>query len=143
MDHDTEQQPSGGAALVLASGRRVDIDPEDRDRVNITSPDGTFEVAVLFGPTGPTLRVSATSLELRTTGALALDCESLAIRARGAVGIHAGSLTEEIEGARTSVVGGRSTHEAHAVGIRARLGDVALDANDNVRATGEKILLNS
>ena len=57
--------------------------------------------------------------------------------------IRAGSLTEEIEGARTSTVGGQSKLEAHAVGIRARLGNVNLDANNFVRATGEKILLNS
>ena len=39
---------------------------------------------------------------------------------------------------RTSTVGGQKKLEAHAVGIRARLGNVDLDANNFVRATGEK-----
>jgi len=143
MRKDQQEKPADGAALVLASGRRIDVDPADGERINVTSPDGMFELAVIFTAAGPVLRLSAAAIELRTSGALRLDCEDLAIDARGSVAIRAGSLTEEIEGARSIAVGGRSTLEAHAVGIRARLGDVALDANDNVRATGEKILLNS
>ncbi len=143
MLDDTKKQDQGAVALVLDSGRRIDVDPGERERINVTSPDGMFELSVTFTPAGPVLRLAAAALELNTTGELRLNCESLAIDARGSVAIRAGSLTEEIDGARTSKVGGPSTLEARAVGIRARLGDVAIDANDNVRATGEKILLNS
>jgi len=132
-----------GAALVLASGRRIAVDSGDRERINVTSPDGTFELAIAFTAAGPVLRLSAAALELSCSGDLRLDCENLALSARSSMAITAGNLTEEIAGTRTASVGGRSQLEARAVGIRARLGDVVLDANDNVRATGEKILLNS
>jgi len=132
-----------GAALVLASGRRIAADPRDRERINVTSPDGAFELAITFTPAGPVLRLSAAALELSCAGDLRLDCENLALSARSSMAITAGNLTEQIAETRTSTVGGRSQLEAHAVGIRARLGDVVLDANDYVRATGEKILLNS
>jgi hypothetical protein len=143
MRSDDREKTDDESALVLASGRRVAVDPAHGEQINVTSPDGMLELAVVFTPAGPLLRLSAAAIELRTGGALRLDCEDLAIDARGSVSIRAGSLTEEIEGGRSITVGGRSTLEAHAIGLRARLGDVALDANDNVRATGEKILLNS
>lgn len=132
-----------GAALVLASGRRVQVDPQDGDRINVMSPDGTFELVIAFTPAGPVLRLRAAALELSTSGELRLSCEDLAIQARRSLTINAGDLTEQIAETRTSIIGGRSRLEAHAVGIRARLGDVVLEANDDVRATGEKILLNS
>lgn len=132
-----------GPALVLASGRRITADVQNHERINVTSPDGTFELAITFTPAGPVLRLSAAALELSCSGDLRLDCENLALSARSSMVISAGNLTERIAETQTSVVGGRSQLEAHAVGIRARLGDVVLDANDYVRATGEKILLNS
>jgi hypothetical protein len=111
----TPKQAPPQNVLVLDSGRRIDVDSSDGDRISITSPDGTFELAVTFGPAGPVLRVSAAALEFRARGAMDLDCESLSINARGPVAIRARDLTEEIEGTRTSVGGGKSTHEAHAV----------------------------
>lgn len=132
-----------GPALVLASGRSIDIDPSDGESINVRSPEGAFELAITFTKAGPVLRLSAASLELCCNGDLRLDCENLALSARSSMSITAGTLSEEIAGTRTSLIGGKSQLEAHAVGIRARLGDVVLNANDNVRATGEKILLNS
>ena len=138
MSEDQENK-----ALVLDSGRRICVDTHDPDRVNVVSPDGVFELAVRFTDEGPVLRLSAASLELNCSGELRLSCENLAITARDSFAIDAGKLDEHITGARTSSVGGPSELEAYAVGIRARLGDVTLHANDNVRAVGEKILLNS
>ena len=132
-----------GPALVLASGRRITADAQNHERINVTSPDGTFELAITFTPAGPVLRLSAAALELSCSGDLRLDCENLALSARSSMVISAGNLTERITETQTSIVGGRSQLEAHAVGIRARLGDVVLDANDNVCVSGEKILLNS
>ncbi len=133
--------PSPGL-LALESGRQVRVDSSDHNRINVFSPDGTFELGVRFTPDGAVLTLSAASLDLRCSGELRVACKDLKIHAEHTATLEAGTWTEKVRETHSTVVGGQSTLEAHAVGIRSRLGDVAIDANDLVRVTGEKILLN-
>jgi phage gp45-like len=136
------QNGDGPTALVLASGRRIQVDPLNSDQINISSPDGTFELSVKFTSEGAVFNLSAAQLNLRSSGAINMECQDLAIRAERSIALDTGSMVQTVTEDHRTLVGGQSQLEAHAVSVRSRLGDVAIDANDYVKVTGEKILLN-
>ena len=138
MLDDAQEQTSEGAVASCSLGPAHRRDPADGSASTSRARTACSSCPSPSRPRGRSCGCLPQRFELRTTGALRLGCEDLSIDARGSVAICACSLTRRsTEPERLSWAGDRP--QAHAVGIRVRLGDVALDANDNVRATGEKI----
>ena len=130
--------------LDLASGRRVTVEEDGQDQLTVRGPEGDVELRVRFTATGPVLTFAAAALDLKTPGRLDLECGSLRVRSRHGVEIEAGGdLVQNVEGQHVLRAEGGSTVEAHAVEIRSRKGDVRVQANDDVRIEGERVLLNS
>jgi hypothetical protein len=136
--------PSAVAEARFASGRAVSLASDGIDRLTVRGPEGVVELSVRFTAEGPVLAFSAASIALATRGDMSLNCETLRVRARGGIVMDAaGDLEQRIGGRQVVDVAGSAAIEAQDVSIRARLGDVGVTANDDVRIDGERVLLNS
>lgn len=115
----------------------------ETERIVIAAPDGATELSVRLTREGPVLELRGASIEIEATRAVAVRCERFELAAREAVVIASGGeLRETAAGDHALVVGGRSSTQAHAVAITARLGNVDVKANDDVELHGERIYLN-
>ena len=104
------------------------------DRVTLVAPDGKITFSLRITPDGPVLRFDQ-GLTIETGDSLALVGRRVAIRGAEGVSLESG-------GDATVEVAGDLTSTARIQNIRARLGNVNLKANDDVRVRGERIRLN-
>ena len=110
---ELERRRGQPRSIELAHGRCLELSPFDRGVVlQVRRRDGTAEVTIEIGPTGPVVRVDAAALEVACRGDLSIDCESLAVRAK------------------------------QRIDLACERGDVRIDAGDDVVVTGERIRLN-
>lgn len=115
------QRLAGDHTLVLTRSPAMDA-------LSLVSPQGTVVLRIRVADNGLDVELSAASLRLRTEGELTLDAEQLILRGRESVDIRAD----------------RRIHlQAEEQRIEATLGDVIIEANDDVTMEGERILLNS
>jgi hypothetical protein len=84
---------------------------------------------------GPILRFDSPGLAIQTTGALSLEAETLSLRGRKGLELTSG-------GDAAIHVEGDLVTSARIQTVRAELGNVNLEANDDVRLVGERVLLN-
>ena len=142
-EHDTTIQLPHGRQLSLDA---VDpTDPSDESRVlTIADPLGAIELEIVLGPNGPLVRVSASALELRTTGSLSLECERFQVDAREGIELRSnGDLVQSVAGDVSTKAGGALSCEGKSLRLRARRGEAQIEAHDDVRIDGERVLLNS
>lgn len=104
------------------------------DLLRVVNADGQACLTVQLTPTGPVLQFDG-GLTLQTSGALALDAEHIALHGRDGVSITSnGDVTLQTTGDLTS--------HARIQNIHADLGNVNVQANDDVRLDGERVLVN-
>ena len=129
--------------IALPGGRSLSIHPEDR-AMRIADPNGVIEIEIDLRDTGPVVRVRAAALQVETRGELSLDCERFELRAREGIRFATdGDLAASVSGDLGLRAGGHAQMDGKAVRIRARHGEAHLEAHDDVRIEGERILLNS
>jgi phage gp45-like len=138
---DEEQ---GVIRLELGSGRSIEIDERgSSEQLTVRSAQGRLELRVRLTADGPVLDVEAIGLTLRSAGEVAVECERFVVNAREDVAIDAGgSISQRAAGDHEVEVSGESTHKALAVRVESKLGNVELQANDDVLVRGERIRLN-
>lgn len=112
----------------------IDQGPQE-DRLVITAADGRVSLTVTITDQGPVLHLEGSGLMIRTDGDLAINARSLAIHGRDGIALSSGG------DARISVQGDL-TAKARTQNITAELGNVNVQANDDVRIDGERILMN-
>ena len=117
----------GGQRLVVERGG-------DADLVTLVASGGEIAFSLRVTPAGPVLRFER-GLKIEASGELELAGQRVAIRGRRGVSI-------ESEGDAAIEVAGDLTSTARVQNIRARLGNVNVKANDDVRLRGERIRLN-
>lgn len=138
-------------SISLTGGRSLAIGDQAKT-LSIHSPQGEIEIEIELRDTGPIVRVRAAALQVETRGELALECERFKVRARD--GIHLASQgdirlagTGDIKASARGDLDMRASGQAHwegkGVRIRARKGEAQIEASDNVRVEGERVLLNS
>lgn len=102
--------------------------------LRLVTADGTQPLEIEVGPRGPLLRLRA-GLGIVVDGPLEVAADSVALTVRNAISMKSGGdITLRAEGDVTS--------EGRDQTVIARLGDVAIHANDDVRLNGERIKLN-
>jgi hypothetical protein len=140
---DGDEQP-GTIRIELGSGRSIEIDERgSSEQLTVRSAQGRLELRLRLTADGPVLDVEAVGLTLRSAGEVAVDCERFVVRAREDVAIEAGgTISQRAAGDHEVEAAGESTHEALAVRIESKLGNVELEANDDVLVRGERIRLN-
>ena len=100
---------------------------EDRERVVIVNASGGVELTLELTERGARLVLDAADVELRSTRNVAVACDTFKIAAR----------TFEVEASE------RASITAADAALTATTGDVVITANDDVKANGERVLLNS
>ncbi len=122
---DSSLSLAGGHCLAIDAGARV---------LQITRANGSAALTIRITESGPVLEFHE-SLQIRAAGIVGIEGQRVHICGRE------GLLLESGRDASIAVAGElRSEAEAHS--IRARLGDVEVKANDDVRLRAERIRLN-
>lgn len=122
--------------IELAGRHRVDIRRGDGvDALELVAHDGKILLSIEISERGPVLRFDGPALTIRASGDLALEAQHLSLRAEKSLSLSTGGDLE------ISAAGDlRST--ARQQQITAELGDVRVEANDDVRLDGERVLVN-
>ena len=132
------------AVLRSSAGYRVVAQQEDgEDSITVTAPGGALCLRIRLLPDGPLVEVQSPALRLVATGRLQLDCQSLTVNAEREIALNAGTIRETAVGDILVRAGGDFESEAGAQRLRARLGGLDFEANDDVSLEGERILLNT
>lgn len=149
-ENESQGNESGAAplaprAVVLPSGRSIEVQSQaDVDVLRFRSPSGACVLTIHLTDAGPVVRVEGASLEVSAAKRLSLDCEEFHLRASGGASIDVGGdLQERVGGSVNRAASGDAITVARHVGVEARPGGIELRANDDVRVTGERVLLNS
>lgn len=144
MDESSPDDPITPArSLSLRSGGHVAlIDQGAEERLEIRARDGSCMLAVRLTDAGPVLSLSGASLEISATERIDLSCDSFQLRSREANIKIDGDLQEQVGGEVVRRAEGDARLSARNLRCEAD-GDVSLLANDDVRASGERVLLNS
>ncbi len=127
------------------SGRLVEVeeDKDGEDTLKIRAPSGEVELAIRLTPKGPVLQLKGASIELETTGRIAMTCDDFVVSAKKGVEIESGGdLNEKVKGNRQVEVGGHSKVAAKSAAIEAKDGRVDIDATDDISVQGKLIFLN-
>jgi len=141
--NEDDELPAPSTALVpatataLSSGYGVRTEARvGGDVLEIIAPDGRVCLQIVLTPEGPRVQIASAALQVRTQGSLQVECETLSIHARESISLRADG--------DVSIDAGRMLEtEAWGQEIRARRGDVHLEANDDVLLDGERVRLNS
>lgn len=129
--------------IPLSGGRHLAVTDEQRS-LRIADADGVIELEIDLRETGPVVRVRAAALQVETAGNLSFGCERFELRAREGIHMNSeGDLTTSVAGDLDCRAAGQANWEGKAVRIRARRGEAQVEAHDDVRLEGERILLNS
>jgi hypothetical protein len=103
--------------------------------LKLLSRDGQLRLSIKITEEGPVLRFEGPSLTVESSGDLAVNVQRLLLHGREGVAISSGA------DASVYAVGDLKS-EARIQDITARLGNVNVKANDDVRLRGERIRLN-
>lgn len=118
----------GGHALSLARSPRDNV-------LQITTPDGRVGVSITITPGGICINLAGAGLTLEAAGALAINAERLTLHGREHVAITS-------DGDAAIRAAGDLRSEARVQTITAALGNVNIQANDDVDLNGERVRLN-
>ena len=137
--------PSTATLVRSRTGYRVAAGRDSgHEELTVIAPDGRLCLRIRLLAEGPVIEVQSPSIHMVSTGALRLDCESLTVNAEREIALNAGGrLQQTARGDVRVQAGGAFDCEADAQRLWARLGDLTLEANDDVSLDGERVLLNS
>lgn len=106
--------------VALPSGRAVEVTAHGGlERLRVVGRGGRVELTVVLTDAGPRLVFESADVEIKSVGAVTVDCERFAVNARTEASLRA----EEVR-------------------VEATRGDVAVRANDAVKLDGEEVLMN-
>jgi hypothetical protein len=118
------------------TGRVVEVAPcGEEDHLTIRSASDQIELTVRITRKGPVLLFQGADVQLQGTKDVSISCDTFHVDAKRDIHI-------ECQGDRLEKIKGHAATEAKSVGVRATLGGVTIDANDDVALTGERIFLN-
>ncbi|APR87641.1 hypothetical protein A7982_12990 [Minicystis rosea] len=138
------EAPVASAAVMLASGRRYELDAgRDADKVTIRARNGEVVLRIEVTDTGPVLSFSGATVELSAARSLHLAAPEVAIEAGEELSlVSGGALRERVAGDHHTRVGGSERVEAANVELQANTGRVGVRAMGKIALDGEHIGLN-
>lgn len=140
----SEQDSNNNTSIALPGGRSIAL-TEDKQTLRIADQYGAIELEIeLRAAAGPIVRVRAAALEVEADGPLSLGCERFELRAREGIRLTSdGDFTASMGGDVDVRAHGLAHYEGKAVRVRARNGEAQIEAHDDVRLEGERVLLNN
>ena len=123
--------------IVTRSGYVLEpVDAPGGEELRLRAPDGRVCLKIKLTPSGPEVELDSVALTIAARGEVSVACDRFSVVAeQGLSLVSGGDLEARARGAIET--------EAHAQRHRARLGDIALVANDDVTLDGERIRLNT
>lgn len=137
-----EEIDDGSASLtvetIALAGKHVleVVKDGEQNVLRVLTPDRSAGLSITIDARGISLQVAGANVVLQTAGKLAIDAEELSLHGRKGVSITS-------DGDATLKATGDISSEARIQNIRARLGNVNVVANDDVKLNGERIKLNT
>jgi hypothetical protein len=129
--------------ISLPNGRVLTLVERTR-ALHISDRDGVVELEIELHEAGPVVRVRASALHVEASGSLSVGCERFELRAREGIQLTSDrDLTASVAGDLDLRAGRHARWEGQSVRVRASRGEAQLEASDDVRIDGERILLNS
>jgi hypothetical protein len=126
-----------GKGLALRSGYAMEVGEQGGQEVlRLRAPDGRICLKIALSPSGPEVELWSVGLSMVSDGAVRVACDRFEVEARSGLSLTSG-------GAITARAEGAIETEGFAQEHRARKGNVALVANDDVTLDGERIRLNA
>jgi hypothetical protein len=107
----------------------------DRDLIQLCDARGRLTLSIQVKDSGPVLRFEGEGLRIQAAGELTLEAEELHLHGRTGLNLTTG-------GDLALVADGDLASEARIQEIRAKLGNVNIAANDDVRIDGERVMVN-
>jgi hypothetical protein len=130
-----DEAPEQSTAVVVENDYRLTVERRSEGSIiRLLDGAGGEPLRITFGPEGPVLSIG-TGLAIHVAGNLSFAAERVAFHGREGVELTTGGdMLVRCEGDLVS--------EAREQRMCARLGDVRVEANDDVRMLGERIRLN-
>ncbi|CAN5807288.1 hypothetical protein BH11PLA1_BH11PLA1_17930 [soil metagenome] len=133
--HPAAAAPDADRSLPLAHDHRLTISRGPHPHtLSLLGPDGAPALSIEITAHGPVLRFER-GLTIAAAGDLTLQAERLNLHGRAGVALTS-------DGDLDLAAAGRFRSAARSQQISATLGDVRLQANDDVRFNGERVLVN-
>lgn len=121
--------------IELRSGHRLLIRAADGgDVLELRSAEGGLTLSLRLTSEGAVLELGG-SLSLRAAGSIRIEAEQLELHGRDGLALTSG-------GDITMATPGDMTTEARIQRMRSTLGNVEIEANDDLRLDGERVLVN-
>lgn len=126
-----------GREMALQAGYAVEVaDGGGHDVLRLRAPDGRIFLKIALTPSGPEVELSSSALSIVSDGDVRVACDRFEVDAKSGLTLATGGKLQ----ARAE---GDIETEAFAQHHKARRGDIALTANDDVILDGERIRLNA
>jgi hypothetical protein len=126
----------GNEAVELAARHRLLIEHAPAgDSLRLVAPDGSVPITIAVTAEGVTLRIDAPRISLDTSGDLSISADRLTLQGRRELQVVSGS------DLKLTAAHDLHTHaQAHIV--RSERGSVDVKASDDVKLSGERVLIN-
>jgi hypothetical protein len=122
--------------LRLVGDHRLRIErTSDANVLKIMGPEGTLRLSIRVTADGPELQVEASEVNIHVADALNIDAGQVRIHGRDSLALTSG-------GDAKLAAAGDLDSSARIQNITATLGNVNVEANDDVRMNGERVLMN-
>lgn len=136
MKYDLVLASEEGQELELRGEQRLRLERgPDGDLIQLCDARGRLTLSIQVTDSGPVLRFEGGGLRIQAAGELTLEAEELHLHGRAGLDLTTG-------GDLALVADGDLASEARIQEIRARLGNVNIAANDDVRIDGERVMVN-
>ncbi len=130
--------------ISFRSGSYLEIDgSQDEEVLQIIGSGGEVELKIRMTAEGPVLCFESASLDIRASGKVSIESQHISLKASHGISMEtSGDMVHNVGGDHISKIDGDVSSEARIQNITARLGNVNVKANDDVRLNGERIMMN-
>ncbi len=130
------KEPSKETTVTLSGDHTLRVIRESsEDRLEIADAHGRVMLTIRMSEKGPCIELQGAQLTLKTTGQLRIDADRCHIHGRRGLALTSG-------GDVVLHTPGDLHSSARIQNIRATLGNVNVQANDDIRLNGERVLVN-
>jgi len=135
-DGPLEEPEKGDQEVQLAGRHRLIVRRTERgDAVQLLTPDGAAPLTIEITSAGVRIQLAAPSVALETQGDLTLSADHLTLHGRKGLALTSG-------GDLDLAAKGDLHSTAQAQVLRAEQGEVNIKASDDVRVSGERVMVN-
>ena len=130
--------------ISFQTGSYLEIDRSRNEEVlQIIGSGGEVELKIRMTAEGPVLCFEAVSLDIKASSKVSIESQHISLKASDGISMEtSGDMVHNIGGDHVSKIDGDVSSEARIQNITARLGNVNVKANDDVRLNGERIMMN-